>query len=94
MNFYNPGFLSDPFLVNTEIYVSQRWARTAVGDDGTFGVVWWDNSGFYDSILYQSIRFQKFNSDLEKVGGEILLDEGWTGQKYNMQSKRCSDYSQ
>ena len=67
-------FSQNEFLVNTITDSTQRWPAIDKDGNGNYYVVW-QSVNLVSSISPYPIYLQQFNSNNEKVGGEILVNE-------------------
>ena len=67
-------FSQNEFLVNTHTDTTQRWPSIDKDGDGNYYVVW-QSIKLVSSISPYPICLQQFNSNNEKVGNEILVNE-------------------
>jgi hypothetical protein len=62
------------FLINTYTHSTQRWPSIDKDGSGNYYVVW-QSINRYSSISPHPIYLQQFNSNNEKVGNEILVNQ-------------------
>ena len=69
------------FQVNTATFTTQDAARVAALADGTFVVVWDDDSGIDGSST--GIQMQRFDADGTVIGGEVLVNETTSSSQFD-----------